>query len=74
MCPSGAIAQLGERLAGSQKVAGSNPAGSIAVEEERRDRPGELADTPDEDVPQDPGVPGVKLPADEPEQGFEGDD
>ena len=26
----GAIAQLGERLAGSQKVAGSSPAGSIA--------------------------------------------
>jgi len=25
----GAIAQLGERLAGSQKVAGSSPAGSI---------------------------------------------
>jgi PD-(D/E)XK endonuclease len=27
--PHGAIAQLGERLAGSQKVAGSSPAGSI---------------------------------------------
>jgi hypothetical protein len=26
--PRGAIAQLGERLAGSQKVAGSSPAGS----------------------------------------------
>ena len=26
--PHGAIAQLGERLAGSQKVAGSSPAGS----------------------------------------------
>jgi hypothetical protein len=26
--PYGAIAQLGERLAGSQKVAGSSPAGS----------------------------------------------
>ena len=28
---SGAIAQLGERLAGSQKVAGSSPASSIAA-------------------------------------------
>ena len=27
-------------------------------------------DTPDEDVPQDPAVPGVKLPGDEPGQGF----
>jgi hypothetical protein len=39
------------------------------VEEERSGRPGELEDTPDEDVPQDPGVPGVKLPEEEPEQG-----
>ena len=28
LAPHGAIAQLGERLAGSQKVAGSSPAGS----------------------------------------------
>jgi hypothetical protein len=28
-----------------------------------------LAETPSQDVPQDPGVPGVKLPADEPGQG-----
>ena len=28
---SGAIAQLGERLAGSQKVAGSSPAGSTSL-------------------------------------------
>ncbi len=37
--------------------------------EERRDRPGELAGTPGGDIPQDPGVPGAKLPADEPGQG-----
>ena len=37
------------------------------MEKERTARPGELEETPDEDVPQDPGVPGVKLPADEPE-------
>ncbi len=44
------------------------------MEEERRtDRPGELEETPDTDLPQDPGVPGVKFPGDEPEQGFEPD-
>jgi hypothetical protein len=37
------------------------------MEGEREGRPDELEDTPDEDVPQDPGVPGVKLPDDEPE-------
>ena len=30
LSPLGAIAQLGERLAGSQKVAGSSPAGSTS--------------------------------------------
>lgn len=39
------------------------------MEKERTARPDELEETPDEDIPQDPGVPGVKLPADEPEQG-----
>ena len=43
------------------------------MEEERTGRPDELEDTPDEDVPQDPGIPGVKLPGDEPKQGA-GDD
>ena len=38
-------------------------------EELKEDRPGELASSPDSDLPQDPAVPGVKLPADEPEQG-----
>ncbi len=38
-------------------------------EELKEDRPGELAASPESDVPQDPGVPGVKLPADEPGQG-----
>ena len=37
--------------------------------EEKSSRPGELADAPDSDLPQDAGVPGVKLPADEPGQG-----
>ena len=35
LSPPGPIAQLGERLAGSQKVAGSSPAGSIGVAEGR---------------------------------------
>ena len=38
-------------------------------EELKRDRPGEMAETPSADVPQDLGVPGVKLPEDEPGQG-----
>jgi hypothetical protein len=38
-------------------------------EEVKEDRPGELASSPQADVPQDPAVPGVKLPADEPGQG-----
>jgi Protein of unknown function (DUF3072) len=38
-------------------------------EERKQDRPGEMAETADADVSQDPGVPGVKLPADEPGQG-----
>ena len=37
--------------------------------EEKQGRPGELADAPEETLPQDPAVPGVKLPADEPGQG-----
>ncbi|MBD0318613.1 MAG: DUF3072 domain-containing protein [Thermoleophilia bacterium] len=37
--------------------------------EEKQGRPGELADAPEEALPQDPAVPGVKLPADEPGQG-----
>jgi hypothetical protein len=42
------------------------------MEEERReDRPGGLQDTPSPDLPQDPGAPGAKLPADEPGQGAE---
>jgi hypothetical protein len=40
----GAIAQLGERLAGSQKVAGSSPAGSIYNYEQMLHA---LADDPD---------------------------
>jgi hypothetical protein len=44
------------------------------MEERREDRPGELSETPDEDVPQDPGVPGVKFPeSEEPGQGFDPD-
>ena len=38
-------------------------------EELKEDRPGELASSPEADLPQDPAVPGVKLPADEPGQG-----
>ena len=38
-------------------------------DEVKRDRPGEMAGTPSGDVPQDPGVPGVKLPEDEPGPG-----
>ena len=38
-------------------------------DEVKRDRPGEMAETGSADVSQDPGVPGVKLPADEPRQG-----
>ena len=39
--------------------------------EEKEARPGELAETPSADVPQDPGVPGVKFPeSEEPGQGF----
>ncbi len=38
-------------------------------EELKRDRPGDMAATPSADVPQDPAVPGVKLPEDEPGQG-----
>ncbi len=38
-------------------------------EELKEDRPGELAASPEADLPQDPAVPGVKLPADEPGQG-----
>lgn len=41
------------------------------MEEERQDRPDGLQETPAADVPQDPGAPGVKLPADEPGQGAE---
>ncbi len=36
----------------------------------KQDRPGEMAETSSGDVPQDAAVPGVKLPADEPGQGF----
>ena len=36
---------------------------------ERETRPGEMADTGSGDAPQDPGIPGVKLPPDEPGQG-----
>jgi Protein of unknown function (DUF3072) len=38
-------------------------------EELRGDRPGELADTPSSAIAQEPGVPGAKLPGDEPGQG-----
>jgi hypothetical protein len=38
-------------------------------EELKRDRPGETAGTASSDVPQDPGVSGVKLPEDQPGQG-----
>jgi hypothetical protein len=38
-------------------------------EELKGDRPGELGETPNQNVPQDPGVSGVKLPVDEPGQG-----
>ena len=41
--------------------------------DEKETRPEELGETAFEDIPQDPGVPGVKFPADEPGQGFEGD-
>lgn len=42
------------------------------MEEERREgRPGGIEETPSADVPQDPGVPGAKLPADQPGQGAE---
>ena len=41
------------------------------MEEQREDRPGELAETPSPEVQQDPGVPGVKFPdSEEPRQGF----
>ena len=40
---------------------------------EKEARPGDLGETASEDIPQDPGVPGAKFPADEPGQGFEGD-
>lgn len=43
------------------------------MEEERTDRPDELEETPDGDVRQDPGVPGVKLSGDEPEQDADDD-
>jgi hypothetical protein len=39
------------------------------MEESRTGRPGELGETPGADLPQDPGVPGVKLPPDQPGQG-----
>jgi len=39
------------------------------MDERRTGRPGELAQTPGADLPQDPGVPGVKLPPDQPGQG-----
>jgi hypothetical protein len=39
--------------------------------EEKEARPGELAETPAADIPQDPGVPGAKFPeSEEPGQGF----
>jgi hypothetical protein len=41
------------------------------ADEERHDRPGELAESPEAETPQDPGVPGAKLPGDEPGQGAE---
>jgi DUF3072 family protein len=41
------------------------------AEQERQDRPDELADSPAAGTPQDPGVPGAKLPADQPGQGAE---
>jgi hypothetical protein len=44
------------------------------VNAEREGRPDELAESPDEEIPQDPGIPGVKLPADEPRQGAEDPD
>ena len=36
---SGAVAQLGERLAGSQKVRGSSPLGSTSLDVAERPRP-----------------------------------
>ena len=41
------------------------------ADEEKQDRPGDLAEPAAAETPQDPGVPGVKLPADEPAQGAE---
>jgi hypothetical protein len=38
--------------------------------DEKEARPGEMAETPSADVPQEPGVPGAKFPPDEPGQGF----
>ena len=38
-------------------------------EERKQDRPGEMADTVDAGVSQDPAIPGVKLPEDQPGQG-----
>jgi len=39
------------------------------MEPQKEARPGELGAPSDASVPQDPGVPGVKLPEDEPGQG-----
>jgi hypothetical protein len=41
------------------------------TDERKQDRPGELAESPEAATPQDPGVPGAKLPADQPGQGAE---
>ncbi len=41
------------------------------MDEERKEtRPGEMAESANPDVPQDPAAPGAKFPADEPRQGF----
>jgi hypothetical protein len=40
------------------------------MEEERKEgRPGKISESSEASVPQDPGVPGAKLPEDEPGQG-----
>jgi hypothetical protein len=46
----GAIAQLGERLLGMQKVAGSSPAGSIFLPDLGRPRQSEQVGNPDQGV------------------------
>ena len=65
-------ALLGPRCRPRRRPGPGSPPGPALLEPRHggaEDRPGELAGTPDADIPQDTGVPGAKLPASRPGRG-----